>query len=194
MWGPYQWSTPRLGDTGLPCHGWMGVWSDNFTSAFFISFSVTVFVPDIEGIRDEVICLWTGTTCSVNVTSTCSDNSYDISCRQPSRKAPNLKKPRTPKTKIRLCPSLKQRMKKIIIVWVVFGSKLLSSFLMSAIYSFVKYLLCRQTKARSSYVENTHSGLDRLGATHFLTLRHHCLCFDPYFGNHCARSTSPSLC
>jgi len=26
-----------------------GVWSDNFTGAFFVSFVVTVFVPDIKG-------------------------------------------------------------------------------------------------------------------------------------------------
>jgi len=26
----------------------MVVWSDNFTAAFFVSFTVTVFVPDIE--------------------------------------------------------------------------------------------------------------------------------------------------
>jgi len=47
---------------------WMTVWSDNFT-VFFVSFTVAVFVPDIEGIENKVICLWIGTTCSVNVTS-----------------------------------------------------------------------------------------------------------------------------
>jgi len=35
----------------------MGVWSSNFTVAFFVSFNVTVFVPDIEGIQNQVICL-----------------------------------------------------------------------------------------------------------------------------------------
>jgi len=30
-----------------------GVWSDNFTAAFF----VTVFVPDIKEIQNKVICL-----------------------------------------------------------------------------------------------------------------------------------------
>jgi len=35
----------------------MGVWSDNFTTAFFISFNKTDFVPDIEGIQNKVICL-----------------------------------------------------------------------------------------------------------------------------------------
>jgi len=33
----------------------MGVWSDNFTAAFFVSFIVTVFVPDIEEIEKKVI-------------------------------------------------------------------------------------------------------------------------------------------
>jgi len=28
----------------------MRVWSDNFTDGFFVSFIVTAFVPDIEGI------------------------------------------------------------------------------------------------------------------------------------------------
>ena len=31
----------------------MGVWSDNFTAAFIVSFTVTVFVPDIEGIQKK---------------------------------------------------------------------------------------------------------------------------------------------
>jgi len=35
----------------------MGVWSDNFTVAFFVSFIVTGFVPDIEGIQNKVIWL-----------------------------------------------------------------------------------------------------------------------------------------
>ena len=35
----------------------MGEWSDSFTAAFFVSFIVTVFVPDIEGIQKKVICL-----------------------------------------------------------------------------------------------------------------------------------------
>ena len=33
----------------------MGVWSDNFTAAFFVSFIVTVCVHDIEGIQKKVI-------------------------------------------------------------------------------------------------------------------------------------------
>jgi len=49
------------------------VWSDNFTAAFLVRFNVTVFVADIKGIQSKVLCLWIGTTtCSVNVTSTCS--------------------------------------------------------------------------------------------------------------------------
>ena len=84
----------------------MGVWSDNFTAAFFVGFNVTVFVADIEGIQSKLICSWVGTTtCSVNVTSTCSVNLHDIrerereligakikqkniSRRKPSRKPP----------------------------------------------------------------------------------------------------------
>jgi len=33
----------------------MWVWSDNFTAAFFVSFIVTVFVPDIEEIQNKVL-------------------------------------------------------------------------------------------------------------------------------------------
>jgi len=46
-------------------------------------------------------------------------------------------------------PSLKQHMKKIVIVWMIFGSKLLCSFSMSAIYSSLKYLCFRQTQRSS---------------------------------------------
>jgi len=35
----------------------MGVLSDNFTGDFFVSFIMTVFVLDIEGIQDKVTCL-----------------------------------------------------------------------------------------------------------------------------------------
>jgi len=35
----------------------MGMWTDNFTAAFFVSLIATVFVPDIEGIQNKVICL-----------------------------------------------------------------------------------------------------------------------------------------
>jgi len=47
------------------------VWSDKFTAAFFVSFIVIVFVPDIEATQNKLICSWIGTTCSMNVTSTC---------------------------------------------------------------------------------------------------------------------------
>jgi len=66
----------------------MGEWSVSFTAAFFVSFTVTIFVPDIEGIQKKVTCLWIGTAYSVNVTSMCSANLYDISRRKPSRRAP----------------------------------------------------------------------------------------------------------
>jgi len=69
----------------------MWVWSVNFTGVFFVSFIVIVFVPDVEGIQNKVICLSIGTTCSVNVTSTCSAKLYVISRRKPSRRAPNFK-------------------------------------------------------------------------------------------------------
>jgi len=45
----------------------MGVWSDNFTAGVFVSFILTVFVPDIEGVKKKAICFWIGTTCSMNV-------------------------------------------------------------------------------------------------------------------------------
>jgi len=69
------------------------VWSSNFTADFFVCFIVTGFVSDIEVIQNKAICAWIGTTSSVNVTSTCSGNLYDIS-RKGSRRAPNLKGPR----------------------------------------------------------------------------------------------------
>jgi len=68
----------------------IGVWSDNFTADFFVGFIVTVFVPDIEGIQNKVMCLRIGTTCSVNVAITCSANLFDISRRKPPRRALNL--------------------------------------------------------------------------------------------------------
>ena len=45
----------------------MWVWSDNVTAGFFVSFILTVFVPDIEGIKNKAICFWIETTRSVNV-------------------------------------------------------------------------------------------------------------------------------
>jgi len=56
------------------------------------------------------------------------------------------------------------------------------------------YAADRHTQASSGNVRNTQPGLDYLGATHFLTLRHPCLGFDSYFVNHWARSTKQPLC
>ena len=33
----------------------MGVWSNNFTAAFFVSFIVAVFAPDLDGIQNKFI-------------------------------------------------------------------------------------------------------------------------------------------
>ena len=74
----------------------MGVLSGNFTTGFFESFIITVSAPDIEGIQNKVICLWIGTTCSVNVASTCGANLYDIIRRGPSRRAPKMYKALSP--------------------------------------------------------------------------------------------------
>jgi len=84
-------------------------------------------------------------------------------------------------------------MKKTKIVWIIFGSKLPSYFLMSAIYFFLKCPGYRQTQASIGNVQNTvntQRGLDRLWSTHFLTLLYPCLSFDPYFENHLGRSTN----
>jgi len=67
--------------------------------------------------------------------------------------------------------------KNIIIVLKVFSSKLLSSFSLSAICSFLKYLRSRPQAVVTVKIYNP--GSDLLGATQFLT---HC---DPCFGNHC---------
>jgi len=72
---------------------------------------------------------------------------------------------------------------------MVFSSKLLNSFSLSAIYSFLKYLRYRQTKTSSGDGDIYNPGLDRLGATNFLTLCDPCLGRDPYFGNHCPKGT-----
>jgi len=75
---------------------------------------------------------------------------------------------------------------------MIFGIRLLSSFLMSTIYSFRKNLRYRQTS--SGNVENLQLRLDSLCMTHFLTLLHHTVGFDPYFDNHWTRSTNQPLC
>jgi len=65
---------------------------------------------------------------------------------------------------------------------VIFSSTLLSSFSLSEIYSFLKYLHYRQRQAVVT-VKIYNPGLDCLGATHFLTLCDPCWGRDPYFGN-----------
>jgi len=78
-------------------------------------------------------------------------------------------------------------MKNALIAWMIFGRKFLSSFSLSAIYSFLKYLRYTQTQ-QAVVTSNIYSpGLNRLCATHFLTLCDPCLDRDTYFGNHCLR-------
>jgi len=77
--------------------------------------------------------------------------------------------------------------KKLLIVWVIFGSKLLGSISKSEIYSFLKYhcTYILQSGADNQVTSKIHnSALDHLGATHFFTLRDPSLGRDPYFGNH----------
>jgi len=73
----------------------------------------------------------------------------------------------------RMQKRLRQRFPNFL--WMIFSSKLLSLFSMSAIYSFLKYLCYRQAKTT---VKIYNPGLDRLGATHFLTLHDPCLSRD----------------
>jgi len=76
-----------------------------------------------------------------------------------------------------------------MVVLMIFGSKLLSLFSMSAFHSFLnKYLRYRQRQAMVT-LKIHNSGLDRLCVTHFWpfsTLV--CLGVDQYFGNHWAKS------
>ena len=74
-----------------------------------------------------------------------------------------------------------------------FGSKLLSSFLMSTFHSFLKYWHYRRGQTAVT-LKMQNFGLCRLGTARFLTLRCPCLGFDRYFGNHWDRSANPSLC
>jgi len=69
---------------------------------------------------------------------------------------------------------------------MIFGSNLLSSSSLSAIYSFLKHLHYRQRQAVVT-VKIYNPGSDRLGVTHFLTLCNPCR--DLYFGNHCNITT-----
>ena len=85
-----------------------------------------------------------------------------------------------------------------MIVWMNLGSKLLSSFLMSTIYSFLKcprYVDRHRQAVVTLKIQLIHNpGLDHLCATHFLTLLYPSLCFDPHFGNHWAKSTYQPWC
>jgi len=75
-------------------------------------------------------------------------------------------------------------MKKTLVVWMVFGSKLLNSFLMSAIYSFLKYLHYRQTKTSIGNVENLQVAFGSPLHYSFFDLSLPFFGFDSYFGNH----------
>jgi len=80
--------------------------------------------------------------------------------------------------------------KKILIVWVIFGSELLGSISKSEIYSFLKYLYITEWHRQSGDVENTQFcfGSPHLGATHCFTLRDPSLGRERYFGNHCSNT------
>jgi len=78
-----------------------------------------------------------------------------------------------------------------MIVLIIFGNKLISSFLMSAICSFLKYLCYRQPKTSSGNVDIAQLRFGSPRRYPFFTLRRHlCLDLDPYFGYHWARSTN----
>jgi len=85
---------------------------------------------------------------------------------------------------------------KIMIVGLlgIFGSKLLSLFLMSAFHSFLSKCLCYRLRQAMVTLKIHNSGVDPLGMAHFLTLYHCYFGSDPYFGSHWARSTSRPLC
>ena len=72
---------------------------------------------------------------------------------------------------------------------MIFGRKLLSLF--SINFNNLLFLQVH-TVAEQWYIHNP--SMDHLGATHFLTRRDPCLDFDPYHGNHWARSTDQPLC
>jgi len=61
---------------------------------------------------------------------------------------------------------------KLTIVWMIFGNKLLSSFLMLAINFFPMCLCYRRTQRSRHNVKIHNSSLTRLRATNFLTLLH----------------------
>jgi len=75
----------------------------------------------------------------------------------------------------------------------IFGSKLLSLFLMSAFHSFLSKCLCYRQRQAMVTLKIHNSVMDRLGMAHFLTLRHCYFGYDPYVGSHWASSTNTPL-
>ena len=76
---------------------------------------------------------------------------------------------------------------------MMFGRKLLSSFLISAIYSTLKYLRYRQRQAVITLTVY-NPDLDRLGTIYFLDPSPLLFGFHPPFGNHWLGSTNQPLC
>jgi len=71
---------------------------------------------------------------------------------------------------------------------MIFCSKLLSSFSLSATYSLLKHLHYTGRERQAVVTVKIYNpGLDRIGVTHFFTLCDPCLGPDPYFGKHCHR-------
>jgi len=79
-------------------------------------------------------------------------------------------------------------MKKILIVWMTFWQQV-SQFVFNVSNLLFPQVSTIQTQTSSGNVESLQLQLDRLCATHFLTLLHPSLGFDPYFGKVWARST-----
>ena len=85
VWNPF----PRLHEASEVLTKYVKwLWSDNFIVAFLVSFIVTVFVADMEGIENKVLYLLIGTTYSVNEASTYSADLYDINSRNPPEEPP----------------------------------------------------------------------------------------------------------
>jgi len=75
-----------------------------------------------------------------------------------------------------------------------FDNKLLSSFLILAIYLFFKWLTYRRTQRSRSNVKNIQLQFGLLLRDLFFIFLHLCLDFHPYFGNHWGRSTNQPFC
>ena len=88
-------------------------------------------------------------------------------------------------------PKPQKTHEKLTTLWMIFDNKLLSSFVMLAIYLLLKCLYRRTQRSKSKILSSSSACCF---ATYFLTLLHLCLGFDPYFGNHWARSTNQPLC